>query len=174
MRVLLIDHGCRGDRSQCDHPDAEALEAHGAQVMVAEASGLFPRAVAALGLDALAEAREAVRQAIDVAVDRDDPDVILVLHAGAIADLAVETGVPVVVHVAMADLEAVVGESIRGLVASSLSAADVLAAADTTTAHRLVADGWTFDDADVQVVPAGDGERLIAACRRAVDRRRGG
>ena len=173
MRVLLIDHGCRGERAPCAHPDAAGLEAHGAQVMVSEASGLFPADAAALEPSALAEAREAVRQAIDVAVDRDDPDAILVLHAGAIADLAVETGVPVVVHVAMADLEAAVEESIRALVASSLSAADVLAAADTATARRLVADAWTFEDADVQVVPAGDGEKLIAACRRAIDRRHG-
>ena len=174
MRVLLIDHGCRGDRAPCDHPDAAGLASHGVQVVVAEASGLFPTDAIAVEPDELAAARESARRAIDLAVDREDPEVILVLHAGVIADLAVETGVPVVVHVALIDLEAVGGDGpIRDLVASSLGSADVLAAADTATRRRLVAEGWTSDEDDVRLVPTGDAKKLIAACRRAIDRRHG-
>jgi len=48
--------------------------------------------------------RETARQTLAAAVDALEPDVIFVLHAGILADLAVETGAPVAVHVAHSDV----------------------------------------------------------------------
>lgn len=173
MRVLLIDHGCRGENVSCGHPTAERLAAQGVHVIVAEASSVFPQQAARLSDAQLAVAREAARQAVSRAVDGDCPDVILVLHAGAIADLAVETGVPLVVHAAIADLESAGDGIIRELVASSLGSADVVLADDAATESALRRDGWVPHDAEIEIVSRSDAARLVAACRRAGDRRTG-
>ena len=172
MRVLLIDHGCRGVRGACAHPDADRLAAHGVRVTVADASEFFPQDAVRLSEDVLARARETARLAFDRAVDEGDPDVILVLHVGPIADLAVETGVPVVIHASVTDLDATGDGRVRELVASSLGAADIVAAEDKATAATLRRDGWVSDDVEVEIVPRSDAALLVAACRRASDRRR--
>lgn len=173
MRVLLIDHGCRGVSGACAHPDADRLAMHGVVVILAEASNVFPQDAVRLSDEQLAVAREEARQAVYRAVDEGSPDVILVLHAGAIADLAVETGVPLVMHAALADLEAAGEGIVRELVASSLGAADVVVADDAKTARALRRDEWVSDDVEVEIVPRADAAKLVAACRRASDRRRG-
>ncbi len=173
MRVLLIDHGCRGGLGECAHPDAERLAAHGAVVVFADASNVFPHDAVRLSDEELAVARENARQAVYRAVDDENPDVILVLHAGAIADLAVETGVPLVVHAALADLEAAGEGVVRDLVASSLGAADIVVADDAETGRVLRRDDWLPADVDVEIVPRADAAKLVAACRRASERRRG-
>lgn len=172
MRVLLIDHGCRGERAPCAHPDAARLSEQGVEVTVADASDFFPQDSMQLSEHSLAVVREEARRAFDRAVENGNPDVILVLHAGAIADLAVETGVPLVVHAAVEDLEAAGQGRVRELVASSLSSADVVVADDADTARLLRREGWVADDVEVEIVPPSDVVRLVEACRRASDRRR--
>ena len=120
-------------------------------------------------------AREAARQAIAEAVDTVDPDAIFVLHAGILADLAIETGVPVVLHVAAADLDAAAGSPrLAELVAAALGSAESIIAADDDAARMLRAD-WLDDDAAAacETWPAlpESAARLLAACRHAIARR---
>ncbi|MCY3014660.1 MAG: hypothetical protein NT171_08200 [Planctomycetota bacterium] len=120
--------------------------------------------------------RETARQAIAEAVDGFDPAVILVLHAGIFADLAVETGVPVVIHVGPADLAAArQNERVHGLLAAALVSAEVVMAADATTERLLTAE-W-LDAAATNVPVAGvdeSGGPALAAAVRLAARRRGG
>ena len=121
--------------------------------------------------------RETARQAIAEAVDGFDPAVILVLHAGIFADLAVETGVPVAIHVGPADLSAArQDERVHGLVSAALVSAEVVMAADATT-ERLLAAEW-LDPAATNIAPAAGvdepGGPLLAAAVRLAARRRDG
>lgn len=122
--------------------------------------------------------RETARQAIAEAVDGFDPAVILVLHAGIFADLAVETGVPVAIHVGPADLPAArQDERVHALVAAALVSAEVVMAADATT-ERLLKAEW-LDVAATNVgavagVDASGGPALAAAVRLAARQRGGG
>jgi hypothetical protein len=120
-------------------------------------------------------ARETARQTIAEAVDDLDPDVIVVLHAGMLADLAIETGVPVVLHVAAADLDAAGGSPrLTELVTAALGSAEAIVAADDDTTRRLRAD-WLDADAAAacETWPAlpESAARFLAACRRAINRR---
>lgn len=135
-----------------------------------ETSPMIPAAL--LGL-----VRETARQAIAEAVDGFDPDVILVLHAGIFADLAVETGVPVVVHVGPHDLAAARhDERVHALVAAALASAEVVMAADPTTGAVLTTD-W-LDAAATNVGPVTEIDdrcgSLLAEAVRLAARRRGG
>ena len=119
--------------------------------------------------------RETARQMIAEAVDVLDPDVIFVLHAGILTDLAVETGAPVVVHVSAIDLAAADARpSLRRLVAAAIDSSSVIAA-DEPTATTLVA-RWLHDASagcDAWPADAARAEKIEAACERAVARRRG-
>jgi hypothetical protein len=125
-------------------------------------------------------ARETARQVIAEAADELYPDAIFVLHAGILTDLAVETGAPVVVHVAAADLRAAAGRpSLRRLVTSMLGSSDGIVAADDATGAALWED-WLGRDADqrarCETWPAGATDaapRIAAACAAALARRRG-
>ena len=135
----------------------------------------FLAATASVSPSLLGLAREAARLAIAEAVDVVDPDAIVVLHAGILADLAIETGVPVVLHVAAADLDAAAGSPrLTELVAAALGSAEAIVAADGATAGRLRAD-WLDADATTacEIWPAvpESAARFLAACRRALDRR---
>ena len=93
-------------------------------------------------------ARETARQMIAEAVDVLYPDAIFVLHAGILTDLAVETGAPVVVHVAAADLAATEKRpSLRNLVAAAIGSSAVVVAADDAVAAAHAAD-WLHDAAN--------------------------
>jgi hypothetical protein len=82
--------------------------------------------------------RETARQAVAEAVDAFDPAAILVLHAGIFADLAVETGVPVVIHVGPTDLAAAgLDERVHDLVVAALGSAELLIGADEATLATL-------------------------------------
>jgi len=121
--------------------------------------------------------RETARQLIAEAVDATDPDVIFVMHAGILTDLAVETGAPVVVHVSPADLTSAEGKTLmRTLVRRSLGSCDAVIAADAAAADALRA-GWVEcdDDTPIDVWPLGPAcaEQIAAACRTALARRRG-
>jgi hypothetical protein len=122
--------------------------------------------------------RETARQAIAEAVDGFDPDVILVLHAGIFADLAVETGVPVVVHVGPHDLTAARhDERVHLLVSAALASAEVVMAADPTTEALLTAE-W-LDATATNIGPVAEvdehcGPFLAEAVRLAARRRGGG
>lgn len=138
-----------------------------AAAFIAATGGVSP---SLLGL-----ARETARQAIGEAVYTVDPEAIFVLHAGILADLAIETGVPVALHVAAADLDAARGSArLQDLVASAVASAEAVIAADGETASRLTAD-W-IDAAAAEAcetwpaTPAA-ADRILAACRRAVARR---
>lgn len=121
--------------------------------------------------------RETARQAIAEAVDGFDPDVILVLHAGIFADLAVETGVPVVVHVGPHDLAAARhDERVHALVAAALASAEVVMAADPTTGASLKTDWLEAAASNVGPVAEIDDRcgPLLAEAVRLAARRRGG
>lgn len=139
----------------------------------------FLAAVAGVRSRLLGLARETARQMIAEAADALYPDAIFVLHAGILADLAVETGAPVLVHVAEADL-AVAAErpSLRSLVAAAIGSCDVVVAADAATADRLQGQ-WMNDAADAAVrletwpLAADSAAAIAAACRKALILRRG-
>lgn len=123
--------------------------------------------------------RETARQMIAEAADALFPDAIFVLHAGILTDLAVETGAPVVVHVAAADLAAAAARpSLRRLVSAAIGSSEVVVAADAATAAVLRGD-WLGADADAPgrceawPADAGCAGRIAAACGRALARRRG-
>ena len=120
--------------------------------------------------------RETARQLIAEAVDAIDPDVIFVMHAGILADLAAETGAPVVVHVAQTDLAAAAGKPLmRSLVARALGSCEAVIAADTAAADSLRAGWLESGDEPIDVWPLGPAcaEQIAATCRTALSRRRG-
>ena len=135
--------------------------------------GVVPKVPARL----LGLTRETARQIIAAAADAIFPDAIFVFHAGILADLAVETGAPVAVHVSAVDLDAAESRpSLRRLVEAALGSADAIVADDHTVATRL-ADDWIAADAvprcttwtctdDLAV-------RVAETCRLALARRRG-
>ncbi|MBU6309918.1 MAG: hypothetical protein KJS77_09255 [Planctomycetes bacterium] len=138
----------------------------------------FLRATAHVPSRVLGLARETARQMVAEAADAIFPDAIFVLHAGILADLAVETGAPVVVHVSAADLEAATSRpSLKRLVLSALGSSDRIVAADDAVAARLAE--WLGNDADTQgrreIWPfdADAAPRVAEACRLALARRRG-
>lgn len=152
----------------------------------------FLAATAAIPPRLLGLLRETARQSIAEAVDGFDPDVILVLHAGIFADLAIETGVPVAVHVAAADLAAALGsEAVRDGVAAAIGSAEALAAEDADTAARLATDWLDAGDESLSAIevwpvsdPVADPDtdpgtvasvvaRIRSLCERALGRRQG-
>jgi hypothetical protein len=140
----------------------------------------FLLAVADVPSRLLGLARETARQMIAEAADALYPDAIFVLHAGILTDLAVETGAPVVVHVATADLEAAAGRpSLKRLVRSVLGSCDGIVAADTPVAESLLRD-WLGGDAEQclrcetwSIDGADAAARVAGACAAALARRRG-
>jgi len=160
----------------------KAVRDGSAAAFLTAASAISPRLLGLL--------RETARQSIAEAVDGFDPEVILVLHAGILADLAIETGVPVAVHVAAADLAAATGsEAVRDSVAAAIGSAEAVAAEDAGTAARLAAewldDGeqslsaieiWPLSDPDPDPDPGTDASivgRIRSLCERALGRRQG-
>lgn len=140
----------------------------------------FLMAVADVPSRLLGLARETARQMIAEAADALYPDSIFVLHAGILTDLAVETGAPVVVHVAATDLEAAAGRpSLRRLVQSVLGSCDGIVAADEAVGESL-RNEWFGRDAEqclrcetwpIDVADAA--ARVAGACAAAIARRRG-
>jgi len=131
----------------------------------------FLSATASVSQSLLGLAREAARQTIAEAVDAVDPQAIFVLHAGILADLAIETGVPVALHVATADLDAARGSPrLEELVTAVVGSAEVVVAADDDTAGRLRADWLAADSAAGVAWPAvpDSAALIVAACRRAI------
>ena len=136
-------------------------------------------AVAAVPARLLGLVRETARQMIAEAADALFPDAIFVLHAGILTDLAVETGAPVVVHVARTDLDtAAARPSLRRLVAAALGSSEIVVAADDGVAGALRG-SWLGAEADAPgrcETWAADTDcagRIAAACRLALSRRRG-
>ncbi len=137
----------------------------------------FLTAVAAVPARLLGLVRETARQTLAEAADACDPDAIFVVHAGILADLAVETGAPVVVHVAATDLTATAARpSLRRLVAAAIGSSDGVVAADEAVADELRRE-WLAGDADGRceqwAFGPGAGRRVMDACGRAAARRRG-
>lgn len=117
-------------------------------------------------------AREAARQAIGEAVDLVEPEAIFVIHAGILADLAIETGVPVALHVSAADLDAARGTArVEDLVAAALGSAEALVAGDAETA-RLLAAEWSDGPCEIWPLDSAAAPRIVATCREALGRRR--
>jgi cell division septum initiation protein DivIVA len=138
----------------------------------------FLRAAAHVPSRVLGLARETARQMVAEAADAIFPDAIFVLHAGILADLAVETGAPVVVHVSAADLEAAAARpSLKRLVVAALGSSDRVIAADDAVAATLA--DWLGDDAETrsshEIWPFDEAAapRVAEACRLALARRRG-
>jgi len=140
----------------------------------------FLAAVANVPSRLLGLTRETARQMIAEAADALFPDVIFVLHASILTDLAVETGAPVVVHVADADLIAAADRpSLRRLVTAALGSSDGIVAGTEAVAERLRKE-WLAGDAEAAArcetwpVDAVDAApRVAAACAAALARRRG-
>jgi hypothetical protein len=122
--------------------------------------------------------RETARQLIAEAVDATDPDVIFVMHAGILTDLAVETGAPVVVHVSQADLVAASSKPLmRTLVGRAIGSSEAVIAADAAAAEALRT-GWMEEPDDtepLEIWPLGPtcAEQIASACRAAIAHRRG-
>lgn len=160
------------DVAAANHRFLAAVREGGAEAFLAAVADVPSRL---LGL-----ARETARQMIAEAADALYPDAIFVMHAGILADLAVETGAPVVVHVAAADLEAASGRpSLKRLVRSVLGSSDGIVAADAAVAERLQRD-WLGGDAEQCLrcetwpIDAADAAACLAgACAAAQARRRG-
>jgi len=138
----------------------------------------FLRVVPTVPARLLGLARETARQIIAEAADAIFPDAIFVLHAGILADLAIETGAPVVVHVSAVDLEAAAARpSLKRLVMSAIGSSDRIVAADDAVAATLAT--WLGDDADARSrsdtwpFDAAAAPRVAEACHRALARRRG-
>jgi hypothetical protein len=138
----------------------------------------FLAAVATVPARLLGLVRETARQTIAEATDVFDPDVIFVLHAGILTDLAVETGAPTVVHVTAGDLAAADARpSLRRLVAGAIGSSGVVVADDEETA-AIVRRDWLAGDADGRceswpLDPADSAPQVAAACGRALARRLG-
>ena len=138
----------------------------------------FLRATASVPSRVLGLARETARQMVAEAADAIFPDAIFVLHAGILADLAVETGAPVVVHVSATDLEAAASRpSLKRLVLAAIGSSDRVVATDEAVAATLAE--WLGDDAEArsrrEIWPFDEtaAPRVAEACRVALARRRG-
>ena len=139
----------------------------------------FVAAVAAVPSRLLGLVRETARQMLAEAADIVYPDAIFVLHASLLTDLAVETGAPVAVHVAAADLAATRGRpSLRRLVTGAVGSCGIIVGENAATA-AAVRHEWLGDDDDgrCESWPFGDdrvaAERVADACRRVVAQRNG-
>lgn len=137
------------------------------------AAEAFLQAVAAVAPRLLGLVRETARQGIAEAVDAVNPDVIFVIHASILADLAIETGVPVAVHVAAGDLAAAATMPMRELVTATLGSCGAVATDSSVTAAAIRRD-WV-DDAPVLAEPWAIGPeaapQVVAACHAALQRR---
>lgn len=133
----------------------------------------FLMAVAAVSPRLLGLVRETARQGIAEAVDAVNPDAIFVIHAGILADLAIETGVPVAVHVAAGDLTAAATGPLRELVLATLGSCGAVATDSAATAVAIHRD-WV-DDAPLLAEPWSvereAASQVVAACRAALQRR---
>lgn len=117
--------------------------------------------------------RESARQCIAEAVDATNPDVIFVFHAGILADLAIETGAPVALHVAGDDLPAAGTGSIHDLVLAAIGSCDAVVG-DTPATIDAIRRDWAADAAlALDAWPADEhcAARLLAACHAAIARR---
>jgi hypothetical protein len=158
------------------HDVAAASRALLAAVREGAAEALLA-AVAGVPARLLGLVRETARQMIAEAVDALDPEAIFVIHAGILTDLAIETGAPVVVHVAACDLAAAAARpSLRRLVGAALGSCGVVVAADDATAATL-RESWLESDAiaegrcEAWPLVADRADRVLDACRRAATRR---
>ena len=134
----------------------------------------FVRTTASLPAALLGLVRETARQALAEAVDGFDPEAILVLHAGIFADLAVETGLPVVIHATESDLEAARKDlRVCELVAAALASAEGVVPADEATAKVLEAH-WCDGPVAPVAAAEGDGVAVLAAAVRHACRKRDG
>jgi hypothetical protein len=147
----------------------DAVRQGGAGALLAATAILPPRL---LGL-----VRETARQALAEAVDAVAPDAILVLHAGILADLAIETGVPVALHVAGGDLAAAAaGPRVGDLVMAAIASAEWLGADSVATREALgeacrasLPDPFpTGPPRTVVVTPLEAPDHILHACREAV------
>ena len=161
---------------------------------IAAASGALLKAVQSGESEALLNAsatvsprllgliRETARQMVAEAVDTHGPDVIFVLHAGILTDLAIETGIPVAVHVSLTDLAAAGSrQSMRDFITSSLGSCNAIVAADVATAELLGQEWLSIDSqaldaaaSRVEVWPLehGSATAMLSLCHRVLDRRR--
>ena len=168
-------HGMHGihlhDIAAASRPFLAAVRDGGPEALLAAVADVPARL---LGL-----VRETARQMIAEAADAIFPDVIFVMHAGILTDLAVETGAPVVVHVSAADLDAAARRpSLERLVTAAIGSSEVVVAADDAVAAALRGP-WLGSEADATgrcetwAIDATAAERIAAACGRALASRRG-
>lgn len=141
----------------------------------------FLRTSAGLPAALMGLVRETARQAMAEAVDGFDPAAILVLHAGIFADLAVETGLPVVILASLSDLASARRDPrVCELVAAALASAEAVVPIDDAAAGTLAAD-WLDDPGPAAPLARplsgpvdGAGAACLAEAIRRACRRRGG
>ena len=137
--------------------------------LAAGAAEPFLTALATVSPRLLGLVRETARQSIAEAVDAVNPDAICVFHAGIFADLAIETGVPVAMHVAASDLGAARGR-VRELVVAAIGSCGAVTTDSAATALEIRRD-WV-DDAPLFAEPWDMGPeaapQVVAACRAAL------
>lgn len=147
----------------------DAVRDGGAAPLLAATATLPPRL---LGL-----VRETARQALAEAVDALCPDVILVLHAGVLADLAIETGLPVALHVAAGDITAAgVATRVADLVSAAVASAEWLGADSAATRFELesccrgsdLQTAISIPPRPVTTTGLLHADELLAACRAAI------
>lgn len=154
------------------HDIAAASRQLHAAVVLGDAATLLT-ALAAIPPRLLGLVRETARQAMAEAVDAANPDAIFVIHAGILAHLAIETGVPVAVHVAVEDLDAASGGPIRELVLAALGSSEVVAVESAETA-AIIRGEWAAEPTvmpEPWAVGSDAALHVLAACREAVQRR---
>ena len=144
---------------------------------IAAASGALLKAVQSGESEALLNAiatvsprllgliRETARQMVAEAVDTHGPDVIFVLHAGILTDLAAAGS----------------RQSMRDFITSSLGSCNAIVAADVATAELLGQEWLSIDSqaldaaaSRVEVWPLehGSATAMLSLCHRVLDRRR--
>ena len=99
-----------------------------------------------------------------------------------LTDLAIETGIPVAVHVSLTDLAAAGSrQSMRDFITSSLGSCNAIVAADVATAELLGQEWLSIDSqaldaaaSRVEVWPLehGSATAMLSLCHRVLDRRR--
>ncbi|MEO1993192.1 MAG: hypothetical protein ABGW78_14730 [Pirellulales bacterium] len=142
-----------------------AIDGGSAEALLAAIGSISPRLLGLL--------RETARQGIAESVDAVNPDVIFVMHAGILAHLAIETGVPVALYVAASDLEHAHG-AMKDFVLTSIGSCGGLATdSSQTTAiiHREWVDDIVVRKQPLLIAEENAASEIVAICQQVIQSR---
>ncbi len=143
----------------------EAVNAGSAECFLAAITSVSPTLLGLL--------RETARQGIAESVDAVNPDVIFVMHAGILAHLAIETGLPVALYVAASDLEHAQG-GVKDFVLSSIGSCGGLATDSVHTAaviHREWVDDIVIRKQPLLIADENAASDIVTLCKQAIQSR---